>query len=50
LGYEVNQQTLRDVNVSKDIDKAIKALPSDQRLATSNFSYPNYRLYMSDGT
>lgn len=50
LGYEQNLTTLRDTAISDEIRPLIEALPEDQRLATSQFSYPNYMLSLSDYT
>lgn len=50
LSYEQNLTTLRDTAISRDIEPILKALPEDQSLATSSYTYPNYRLYVSDHT
>lgn len=48
LWYEQNLTTLRDTSISKDIAELLEALPEDQTLATSHFSYPYYQLSLSN--
>lgn len=48
LGYEQNLTTLRDVAISREMSDLFKLLPEEQPLATSHFSYPNYKLSLTD--
>ncbi len=50
LSYEQNLTTLRDTAISDEIRGLLEDLPQDQSLATANYTYPNYRLYLSDHT
>lgn len=46
IGYEQNLTTLRDVDISDEIEWLISALPSNQSWATTSFLYPNFKLFL----
>jgi len=50
LSYEANVSALRDSRVNDEIRSLMTTLPEEQPLATASFSYPNYKLSLTDNS
>jgi len=51
ISYEQNLTTLRDTSISDEIWPLIENLPDNQSIATAEYKYPNYKIYLrSDDT
>ena len=44
----VEKSRLDRILSSDEIDVILSALPTEQKLATASYKYPNYRLYLTD--